>query len=110
MNWINPAAFKLQAVNMLGNAINPDIQSPRSRDADLSVNKTFAVVEGFKLNFRADCFNFTNTPNYAFGRGANRVSSFNSSTGLGQSSPGFGVISTVSSAPRVFQFALKLLY
>jgi hypothetical protein len=137
-NWINPAAFALPGWGMLGNGTNPEVQGPRSRDADLSINKTFSVAEGFKLNFRADAFNFT--PNYdppppPGGGGTYSISSWTGCGGPGQPSPtdqacpagiapitgaaaagtpgppnSFGVISSVSSTSRVFQFALKLIY
>jgi hypothetical protein len=138
-NWINPAAFALPTYGVFGNGTNPEVQGPRARDADLSINKTFSVAEGFKLNFRADAFNFTNTPNYdppppPGGGGTYAISSWTGCPGgpppnisptspacsegtaplTGQASPGggnsFGVISSVSSTSRVFQFALKLVY
>ncbi len=136
-NWINPAAFTLPVWGELGNGTNPSVQGPRARDADLSINKTFSVAEGFKLNFRADAFNFTNTPNYdppppPGGGGTYAISSWSGCSGPGAPSPtspacaagtapvpasvsgaggnSFGSISSVQSQPRVFQFALKLIY
>ena len=138
-NWINPAAFELPTWGTLGNGTNPEVQGPRARDADLSINKTFSVAEGFKLNFRADAFNFTNTPNYdppppPGGGGTYAISSWTGCPGgpppnisptdqacaagtlpvpASVSSAGgnsFGDISSVSSTSRVFQFALKLIY
>jgi len=68
-NWINPAAFQLQPAGMLGNGTNPTVEGPRSRDVDLGIDKTFSVWEGFKLQFRAEAFNLTNTPNFSLGGG-----------------------------------------
>jgi hypothetical protein len=68
-NYINPAAFQLQPKWTLGNARNPEIQGPRSRDVDAGLDKTFSLMEGFKLQFRVEAFNLTNTPNWAFGGG-----------------------------------------
>jgi hypothetical protein len=145
-NWINPAAFQLPTWGTLGNGTNPSVQGPRARDADLSINKTFSVAEGFKLNFRADAFNFTNTPNYdpppppggggtyaisSWANGCNPVAPpgspaycppgtapITAAEAAGTPDPpgppaspnSFGSISSVSSQPRVFQFALKLIY
>jgi hypothetical protein len=127
-NWINPAAFSLQTLGMLGNAKNPDVQGPRSRDADLGMVKTFSLLEGFKLQFRADAFNFTNTPSYdppppggpGGGGGTTEISVWNCPGSpttsscpagtLATSGGGFGTITGVTSQPRVFQFALKLIY
>ena len=66
-NWINPNAFALQTSGLLGNAKFNDVQGPRVRDADLSLGKTFSLAEGFKLQFRADAFNFTNTVSLSLG-------------------------------------------
>ena len=65
-HWFNPSAFKLQPAGMLGNAYQNSnyVQAPRTRDLDMSFSKTFSVWEGFKLQFRAEAFNLTNTPNY----------------------------------------------
>jgi hypothetical protein len=52
---------------MLGNAKFNDVQGPRVRDADLSLGKTFSLLEGFKLQFRAEAFNFTNTVSLSLG-------------------------------------------
>jgi hypothetical protein len=68
-NWVNPAAFSLQTSHLLGNGNKSTVQGPRTRDADLSLGKTFSLLEGFKLQFRAESFNFTNTPNYSVSSG-----------------------------------------
>jgi hypothetical protein len=68
-NWINPNAFALQTAGMLGNAKNNDVQGPRTRDLDLGLAKTFSLLEGFKLQFRAEAFNVSNTPSYSLAGG-----------------------------------------
>jgi hypothetical protein len=138
-NWVNPDAFALQAPDMLGNANRSYIEGPRSRNVDLGFGKTFSLLEGFKLQFRAESFNFTNTVNYAGGAGGPgggpggppggpgggggtfSISSYQCTpTGPGpcQAQPGatattsngFGDINSASSSPRIFQFGLKLIY
>ena len=133
-NWINPAAFSLQTYGMLGNATNPEVQSPRVRSADLGLGKTFSLLEGFQLQFRAEAFNFTNTPSYGGGGGrggppggpggggTSSISGYATSSGspcnvgvqtdtcYATNQGGFGVINSASSSPRIFQFGLKLIY
>jgi len=110
--WFNIAAFKAQTEGTLGNERQNTIVGPRQRDADLSLSKTFDLVEKFKLQFRAEAFNFTNTPSFAFasgfGGGATSISAYDSN-GIATSQGGFGAI-TSAGDPRVFQFGLKLLY
>jgi len=122
-NWVNPDAFKRNADNMLGNAHNSVVQQPRTRNVDLGLGKTFAVWENMKLQFRADAFNFTNTPSYSGGSGGGpggpggpgggggtySISSYDADTGVATNSNGFGSI-TSGSGLRIFQFGLKLTY
>jgi hypothetical protein len=118
-NWVNPLAFKEQAAGMLGNGNRSTVQGPRSRDVDMSLGKTFSLLEGFKLQFRADAFNVTNTPNYSTAgagggppgsaSGTLAISKFDDSGNPVASSTGFGAISN-GSGSRIFQFGLKLLY
>jgi hypothetical protein len=115
--WFNISAFALQTANTLGNARLNLIEGPRSRNADLGLGKIFSLAEGFKLQFRAEAFNLTNTPNYdpppppggGMGGGEYSISSFNDA-GVATSSGGFGSITSVANDPRVFQFGLKLIY
>jgi hypothetical protein len=131
-HWINENAFALQTAGMLGNGNKSTVQAPRTRNADLGLGKTFSLLEGFKLQFRAEAFNFTNTPSYSFssggggggppppggGGGTTSISCYVSqpcsgvSTGtpVATASGGFGDINSVSSDPRIFQFGMKLIY
>jgi hypothetical protein len=68
-DWIDPTAFTLQPKGVLGNAVNPSVQGPRSRNLDLGLDKTFSIAELFKIQFRAEAFNLTNTPSYSFSGG-----------------------------------------
>jgi hypothetical protein len=118
--WINPQAFALQTAGMLGNAKENDVQGPRVRDTDLSLGKTFSLLEGFKLQFRAEAFNFTNTASLALASSSNGppsptgtlILSNYGSDGKGELGSNFGVITNTAAtyAPREFQFGLKLIY
>jgi hypothetical protein len=132
-NWINPNAFALQTSGLLGNAKFNDVQGPRVRDADLSLGKTFSLLEGFKLQFRAEAFNFTNTVSLSLGSsgggppppggggpggpgggGTTAITAYTGNTAgsVATTAGGFGTINSTagSYAPRTFQFGLKLIY
>jgi hypothetical protein len=77
---------------------------------DLSIRRQFRLTERWALQFRADAFNLSNTPNFAdpigiltsgnFGRTTQMLN-----TGLGGLNPQFQV-----GGPRSVQLALKLLF
>jgi hypothetical protein len=112
-HWFNTSAFALQTAYTLGNAGENEIEGPRSRDLDLGLGKTFSLLEGFKLQFRAETFNLTNTPNYSGSSGpwggTYTIAGFDSN-GVATSASGFGNINSVSNDSREFQFGLKLIY
>ena len=96
MQWFDPSAFSDPAPGTFGNcpAQGPVI-GPGYFDADLSLQKNFAISESKKFQFRADFLNATNHP------------SFNApSTSTGN---GMGQLSTTQSA-RQMQFALKFYF
>ena len=73
----------------------PDVRAPGIGQFDFSVFKDFPITERTNLQFRAEFFNLTNTPNFGapntrFGTGA------------------FGVIGGQRNTPRQVQFALRL--
>jgi hypothetical protein len=106
--WFNTAAFAEQTEYTLGNARLNTVQGPRSRDLDLGLGKVFSLWEDLKLQFRAEAFNTLNMPNY--GTPGVAIGSYNSSTGLANTSNGFGSITSVGNDSRIFQFGLKLIY
>ncbi len=75
----------------------PDVRQPRVSNWDFSLFKNFKVMEKASLQFRAEFFNLTNTPNF----GAPNMS-FNSNQ--------FGRITSQSNIPRQIQFGIKLLF
>ena len=97
--WFNTSAFAVQAPGLLGNARRNCIYGPPQRYLDFSLTKDFPIRENVRMQFRAESFNLTNTPNFA-----------EPNTNLG--SPTFGEITStaVGSNPRLLQFALRLLF
>jgi hypothetical protein len=87
------------------NSYDGQLRNPSAPQVSLSLNKTTVIRERFRLQFRAEAFNVTNTYNYY---GANWNNSPNSS--------GFGTIAkaavaaTASGFPRQVQLALKFVF
>jgi len=106
--YINPNAFTpawtgdLTATTFtLGNEHSNQLNGPHMRQADLSLYKTQVLRDNLKLQFRAESYNISNTPNFA--------PPSNDLNALGTT---FGKILNTQSgtSPRQFQFALKLLF
>jgi hypothetical protein len=92
--YFDTAAFATAPQFTIGNSSRNPVRGPGYRTADMMVGKTFAPTERFRMEFRAEAFNVTNTPplgppNGSFGTAA------------------FGTITTALD-PRVFEFVLKL--
>jgi len=73
------------------------LRSDGLQQLDATLTKNTIIHENLKLQFRAEFFNFTNTPQFAA-----------PGTALGANT--FGVVSSQNNQPRVAQFALKLLF
>ncbi len=91
--------FAPQAFGTAGDTPNFSEYGPHQRRVDLSLFKDFGLFRETKLQFRAEAYNITNTPNFATPSGALET-------------PGFGTITSTAGneTPRQFQFALKLLF
>jgi hypothetical protein len=96
--WFDTSAFVAQPLNTIGNAGRNTLFGPGRKSLDFSVFKDFALRERMKLQFRAESFNITNTPNFEV-------------PGNQLGTAAFGVVSgTANTLPRNLQFALKLLF
>jgi hypothetical protein len=94
-HWFDTGAFTVQPQYTYGNSGRNILTGPGLKNLDLSLAKSFAIGERFRLQFRAESFNFTNTP--AFGQPGANIN------GLG-----VGAI-TDAGDPRRIQFGLKLV-
>jgi hypothetical protein len=107
--WLNPSAFAQPALatqigqtdySVLGGS-GQQARGPSFSNLDSSVFKYFNFTETVRLQFRAEAFNTTNTPQF----GQPATGNLNFSTPVG-----FSSITTTRNNPRLIQLALKLFY
>lgn len=96
LEWFNTAAFQAPAQYTYGNVGRNTLRTDWYRDVDLSVFRRFEFKH-VQTEFRAEAFNFTNTP--VWGAPA---ATLNSTT--------FGKISSTASTQRELQLALKISF
>ena len=124
--WLNLNAFMPQDAGTAGNEASGQFYGPHTRRVDLSMFKTVNLPEKMSLQFRAECYNISNTPNFAVPNST--ISNWNPGPGHTATTPisvvgllpgdvpqpghSFGTITSVAANvnPRQFQFALKLLF
>jgi hypothetical protein len=94
--WLNSAAFATPALGTLGTAGPGILLGPGSWTIDAGLSRTFNIIEGQQLEFRAEATNALNHTN---------LNNPNSSVG----NANFGRITTAAS-PRIMQFALKYVF
>ncbi len=106
--WFNINAFTVQPFGRPGNEGRNQLWGPHEREVDLSLFKEFPLRESWRLQFRAECFNISNTENFA-NPNAN-INAFNGTTPTQAGSFGQVTSTLLGANPRQFQFALKLLF
>jgi hypothetical protein len=94
--WFDTSAYRQPALGTFGNAGVGTFRGPRLFDLSLSLQKVFAITERQSIQFRAEAFNFTNTPAF---QGVNRD----------VNSVLFGEVRGSQGERRV-QFALKYIF
>lgn len=92
--WFNPNAFSDPLPFTFGNAGRNTLPSPGNAVVDVSLNRRFAIRESKSVEFRAECFNLLNHPNWGV---PGQYPDFG---------PFFGRIFTAGQ-PRRFQAALR---
>ncbi len=94
--WFNTAAFQTAPQFTLGTASRNPVRAPGVRNMDLALVKQTNLREAVNMEFRAEVFNFTNTPPLG-------------SPAVVLGNAGFGSI-TSAGDPRVIQFAMKVTF
>lgn len=92
-DFLNPAAFQVQALNTPGDASRNVAVGPGLFTMDLSMVKRLRVTERSAVDLRFEAFNSFNTVNFG-----NPASTFGSS--------GFGTITTAGN-PRIVQAPIR---
>lgn len=95
-HWFDVNAFGVPAQFTYGNSGRNVLIGPGDRNMDAKIGKNFYFGERWRLEFRTEMFNFTNTAN--FGNPNATINAVN-----------VGRI-TSAAPPRVIQFGMKLLF
>jgi hypothetical protein len=98
--WFNTACFAAPPTGELGNASRTPVNGPDFINTDFSLIKHFMLPfrEDTRLDFRAECFNLFNHPQFGAPGG-----DFNSPAT-------FGIVNSTVNNPRLIQLALKLAF
>ncbi|WP_260705266.1 TonB-dependent receptor [Edaphobacter flagellatus] len=65
VQYLNPAAFTTPAPGTFGNYRRNDLTGPNLAQLDMTLGKSFRLLERSALEFRAEVYNILNHPNYA---------------------------------------------
>ena len=103
--YFDTTAFVAQPLGTIGTAQRNSLTGPHFRHVDLSLFKDFPITERMKIQFRAEAFDISNTPNFYINN-----NSGNGSTQMGNSSFGTVANTDPNYVPRELQFALKLQF
>ncbi len=98
--WFDTSTFSQPAAFSLGNVgtLVPNLRAHHANNLDFSLFKQFSLSEKFRLQFRAESFNF-----------ANRVQ-FSAPNNNVNGGAAFGRVTAQANQPRQLQFGLKLLF
>jgi len=96
--WLNTASFVQPALGTFGNLGRDSLRSDWNKNLDLSIFRQFAFTERFRMEFRFEMFNATNTPVWAI-----PITTIDDKTN-------FGKVSHAANVPRQLQFGLKLYF
>lgn len=103
--WFDVTNFAAPTEGTFGLLGNMSNHRPPIKTADLSIFKDFNFTERYRLQFRAEAFNLTNTPMFGQPNAQFRGLSANGSA-IGN----FGQINSTINTPRQMQFALRFMF
>ncbi len=119
--YFNPAAFSVPRtvpsvtgapIQLFGNAARRVARGPGSKNADVSIFKNTNFTEHAMLQFRAEFFNFTNTPTFFLPAANSPTLTCIGAPGstCNSNNPSFGKLSSGSATGRQIQLGLKLYF
>jgi hypothetical protein len=120
-NYFNPGAFTVPgtvpsvtgaAIQRYGDSARRVARGPGSKNADVSVFKNLKFTEREMLQFRAEFFNFTNTPTFLLPAASSPTLTCIGPSGgaCNANNPSFGKLTSGSTTGRQIQFGLKLYF
>lgn len=110
LQYLNPAAFKPNALGTFGDLGRDALHGPGALNIDMAVTRIIPLRERYRLEVRGEAFNVINHTNFlapATGTGIPGIST--SGINLSQNSSSFGRI-TSAGDPRILQIAMKLSF
>ena len=93
LQWLNPSAFRPNAVGAYGNSGSDSVKGPGFFNIDAGVSRYFKITERHRVELRFEFFNILNHANFQ-------------SPDNYEADPTFGVIQS-DFGPRILQFAMK---
>jgi hypothetical protein len=97
LRWFDTSVFSAPSPNRFGYAGRNLFSGPGLVNLDASLFRNFTVRERYRLQFRAEAFNVTNTPHF-------------NNPGGGFGSPTFGVVTSGIDDSRGIQLGLKMSF
>ncbi|HTM47889.1 MAG TPA: hypothetical protein VL285_04380 [Bryobacteraceae bacterium] len=108
-SYFDPDAFVPVTAVRYGNSGRNILRGPGLTNLDASIFRDFPLTERWKLQFRAEAFNLSNTP--AFNNpGATASSATRNAAGQITALGGYTEITGAAATERQFRFALKLMF
>ncbi|MCC6538622.1 MAG: hypothetical protein IT162_13790, partial [Bryobacterales bacterium] len=108
-SWFDPYAFMPVTAVRFGSSGRNILRGPGQTNLDASLFRDFPITERFKLQFRAEAFNLSNTP--AFNNpGATVSGATRNAAGEITNLGGYTEITSAQTTERQLRFALKLFF
>ncbi len=109
VSYFDPAAFAPVTAVRFGNSGRNILRGPGLVNLDASIFRDFPITERFKMQFRAEAFNVSNTP--AFNNpGATVSSATRNPDGSIRALNGYTEVTSAQATERQFRFALKFSF